>query len=144
MTGQQEVEDENMMENYLKEESLKPKTKTTVLSKTEPELLNADMFYVEKSGYIEEAFNTSIDMVAVQPFNTSNDELKETTESLLEKIGVTWNCKMCGQKSGVKQTLKKHIESKHTTGGYHPCKVCGKILRFSNSINTHMSKYRTK
>ena len=50
LAGQQQVEEENMMENNFKEESPKSEPRTTVFTKTEPELLNADMFSVKKSG----------------------------------------------------------------------------------------------
>ena len=142
------MEEKNLLETYFKEESPKmknkPKLRQIVLSETEPELLNVDKFPVQSFADFPEAFNTSIDTVDVQVINTNNEELNKTTESLLEEIGDTWNCRVCGQTNVKNQTLQRHIKSKHTTGTYHPCKVCGKIFRSSNSINTHMSKLHPK
>ena len=148
LTGQQTKEEENLEETYTKHEStklkVKPKPRKIVLPKTEPDHSNVDEYPVQNYEDIQKVFTTSTDMVAVQAINTNNDELNETTESMLEKIGDTWKCKVCGQKSGHHFTLKRHIESKHTTGGSHPCKVCGKIFRSSHSNNTHVSKYHPK
>ena len=148
LTGQHSMEEEKFEETYLKDElpklKVKPKPRKIVLPKTEPEYSNTDVFPAQTFRDITEAFTTITDMVAVQAINTNNDERNETTESFLEKIEDTWNCKICGQKSGHNFTLKRHIETKHTTGGSHPCKVCGKILRSRYSNNTHMSKYHPK
>ena len=148
LTGQQTVEEENLLETYFKEKTpelkVKQKPREVVLPETQPEFSNADIFSVPNFTYIQEAFITSTDMLPVQVITTNNDELHKTTESLLVEIGDTWNCRVCGQKSVKKQTLQRHIESKHTTGTSHPCKVCGKIFRSSNSFNTHMSKLHKK
>jgi branched-chain amino acid transport system substrate-binding protein len=105
----------------------------------------AVLTFVKELGEFQEIFNTTTDMVSVeQPINTNNYKLKETVKSLIEKVGVYWNCKMCGQKSAHKVAIKRHIESKHTTGGSHPCKVCGKIFKYSNSKNSHMSTLHAK
>ena len=143
LTGQQSMEEENMKETYFKEETQKlkvnPKLRNNLLPKPEPK---PNVIPAENIVDTPEAFNTSTDMVAVeQVINTNNYELNEAVESLLEKIGEAWNCKMCGQKSGHKVTLKRHIESKHTTGGSHPCKVCGKIFRSSTLLKNHISRY---
>ena len=144
LTGQQSVQEGNMKETNFKDETtklkVKPNPRDIPIPKAEPELSNT--YSVQHFGEEQEDFNTTTDMVSVgQAINTNNYELDETVKSMLGKVGDTWNCSICGQKSGFKVAIKRHIESKHTTGGSHPCKVCGKIFRSSNSINTHMSKY---
>ena len=149
LTGQESMEGEIKNEIHIKEEPRKLKVKSKpreiVLPKTKlgaPAGLSlGGVFPAKNFADIQEAFNTSSEVVAVeQAINTNNEEINQTVENLLERVGDTWNCKMCGQKSGHKVTLKRHIESKHTTGGSHPCKVCGKIFRSSNSTNAHMSR----
>ena len=145
LTGQQPMEEEKLKEVYTKEETSKLKVKSKprqiLMPTAEPPISNEDVFPFQNFGEIEESYNNiTTDIVAVeQAISTNNDELNETVESLLEKVGDAWACKMCGQKAVHKTNLKRHIESKHTTGGSHTCKVCGKIFRSSNAINTHMS-----
>ena len=149
LTGQQPMEEDKPKNTHIKEETpqlkIKHNTRDKVLLKTDPELSNADVYPVQNLGEFQEAINSSTDMLSVGlGNNTNNDELNETVKSLLERVGDAWNCKMCGQKSGFKVSIKRHIESKHTTGGSFPCKLCGKIFRSSNSISTHLSKSHPK
>ena len=82
-------------------------------------------------------------IVSSQVNIVNNDDLKETIESMIEKVEDIWACKICGHRSNHGPNIKRHIESKHTTGVSHPCYVCGKILKSTHSFNTHMSKLHT-
>ena len=146
LAGQHCLEEDNINETNCREETLKlkvePNPRDMVLPKMEAMFSEAD---VQDVGKFEKAFNSSIDMMAVEhPINTNNHNLKETVKSLLTQVGDTWSCTICGQKSTYKIAIKRHIASRHTTGGYHPCKLCGKIFRFKHSINTHMFKSHPK
>ena len=147
LTGQQTKEDENIKEMCFTEEEQTPRVKV----KPRELLIPKEEIYIEQVQDQADLVNTniietSILAVAVQEtiVNVNNDELNATIENLLEKVGNIYNCKMCGQQSGHKATLKRHIESMHTTGGSHPCKVCGKIFRSSNPLNLHMSRKHNK
>ena len=144
LTGQQQNEEE-IVQSYHEEENLKlklkPKPREILWPKTKSDVLNDDNVFHDQNfaGSLETYNISSTDIVPVgQAITTNNDELNKTIDSFLEKIGDIWSCKMCGQKSGKKMNLKRHIESMHTTGGSHQCKICGKIFRSSNAINTHM------
>ena len=146
LPNMQQVEENKIKKTYVNDNTpmLKttPKSRKLAFTKEEP--------YFEQDTENQTNFvntthaETSIAAIEDDSMNIKDDELISTIENLCEKIGDKWNCKMCGQQAVQKITLKRHIESKHTEGGSHPCKVCGKIFRSSNSINTHMSKFHPK
>ena len=45
-------------------------------------------------------------------------------------------CKVCG-KEGMKNTIKKHIESNHVEGVFVPCSLCEKTFRSRDSLRVH-------
>lgn len=150
LTGQQSMENENSQTTFINKEmsklNVKPKIVKKVMSKKESPFSDEDLNHVKN--ICESPKNLqyiSTDIVAMEKtISTNNYELNETVDSLLEKIGDTWNCRMCGKQSGHKMNLKRHIESKHTTGGSHACRECGKIFRSSSVLNNHVSMNHRK
>ena len=74
-------------------------------------------------------------------------QLDEQIQSLIEKsqslmlnnqnkIFKAHVCKVCG-KEGMKNDIKKHIESNHVEGVFLPCKLCEKTFRARNSLRIH-------
>jgi len=82
-------------------------------------------------------YNNGVVVVGDMQVNVTNDELHDTIESMLEKVDGLWTCKMCGQTSGHKATLKRHVECRHTVGSSHPCRFCDKIFRSTNALDVH-------
>ena len=71
------------------------------------------------------------------------EDLDGTMESVMEKqADGMWRCNLCGKipPSGKKNDLRKHVESRHTSGISHPCNKCGKTYRLKRSLNEHISK----
>ena len=146
LTGQQPIEDlrGHVEDNAANNESpLKPQKLWS--PKKEIKLSKADAKFSLNTSENKHEFSNFEFSGQVVPVQDSvsvanNDELNNRIESLLEKIDGNWKCMMCDQKSTHKVTLKRHIESKHTTGGSHHCQVCGKIFRSSHTLNCHMSR----
>merc|ERR1712240_970817 len=94
--------------------------------KTTDRIVSIEMYDegVSKDFLLDGQNDTSNDVglipVEDMQFNVTNNELNDTIETMLEKVEGVWNCKMCGKSSGHKVTLKRHIESQHTTGSSHP------------------------
>ena len=77
--------------------------------------------------------------------NIGLEILDEKIESMLEKQGNLWTCKVCGKSTEGKTDLKNHIEGIHITGMQHPCSTCGKTYRSRNSLKKHISlNHKTK
>ena len=53
-----------------------------------------------------------------------------TLNSIMTKVGDSWNCTVCGKISSTKPNLKKHVESMHTDGFEHACPRYEKIFRY--------------
>ena len=138
LTGQETKDDgkSDMLSEEAPTLMLKPKSVKIVQKKETGNIAPYDN-NVQKH---EDFYTYDTDIVAVEEsvISVNNDDIKEKIESMIEKIGDTWVCKMCGQKNGHGSNIRRHIESKHTTGGSHPCKVCGKIFRSACSIKNHM------
>ena len=142
LTGQQPKEDVNFKEIKFKESKTKLMSALNFFSpKKEPSSAQENENPHKNMNEDIHSFDSFVSTgrtVAVLQFD-NNDEINATIGSLLEKIDGTYNCKICDQKSTHKATLKRHIESKHTQGGFHPCQVCGKIFRSSHCLKIHMS-----
>ena len=67
--------------------------------------------------------------------------LMEKSQTLIKissqnKIFKAHLCKVCG-KEGMKNDIKKHIESKHVEGICVPCNHCEKTFRSRDSLRIH-------
>ena len=86
--------------------------------------------------------DTKIELVENLTIST-NDELDEKLNSMLEKVDGIWTCTVCGKTDPTqnnKACLKRHIEGKHIGGLSHPCNSCGKTFRSKNSLQWHNSQ----
>ena len=115
---------------------VKPKSAKLVKPKEETGHIALYDNHVQNHEY--DISDTDLAALGESVVSVNNDAIKEKIESMIEKIGDMWGCKMCGQKNSHGTNIRRHIESKHTTGGSHPCKVCGKIFRSRSSIKNHM------
>ena len=139
LTGQEPKENVGVQDNIVTEETPEPRANSIPRHMLMPKVERS--FEQSKSFInINNAESRDVETRDIAVINVSNDDLNSTIESLIEKTGDSWNCKMCGQKATQKITLKRHVESKHTSGGSHPCKVCGKVFRSSHSLCKHMPK----
>jgi predicted RNA-binding Zn-ribbon protein involved in translation (DUF1610 family) len=70
----------------------------------------------------------------------NSNDLQSHINSMIEKIGPgEFKCTVCGKTNTHRATMRRHIET-HIEGVSHPCPLCGKINRSSNSLNVHISK----
>ena len=132
LTGHQSQENDALDKDEVKQMKTTPTLRDAIIPSGDDQLSLTDAFPTKN--------NTEIMKLESSEINTNNSGINKTIEGMLEKTGSTYNCIMCDHKSGHKYNMMKHIESKHTTGGEHPCKVCGKIFRFSNALLCHMTK----
>ena len=73
-------------------------------------------------------------------FRDDNTELDQQINSIMERIDGSWTCKACGKRDGLKQNIRKHVESVHIEGFSHTCKFCGKDFRSKNALQVHVSR----
>jgi len=93
------------------------------------EVLNEDL----------EGLDSSMD--ANESIAATNEEWREKVESLIEKDGDLWHCKVCGklaEDSKARWTLKTHVETHLDL--QHPCKFCDKTCSTTKILSNHMYK----
>jgi len=71
--------------------------------------------------------------------NVSKPSESIETHDMYEKVDNLWQCKVCQKTANQKCGIKRHIES-HIEGVLHPCKICGKSYKTSNSLLVHKSR----
>ena len=92
-----------------------------------------------------DTFKKSDNAVAI-PENFSGDfkELDEKVNSLMEKsensIPTRYTCKLCG-KEGMRNDIRKHIESNHLEGVSIPCNLCERTFRSRQTLREHKLKH---
>ena len=59
------------------------------------------------------------------------------TESYSEDGTKEYNCKICGQKFGMRSNMKTHLENVHLSGGQVQCGICQKQFKNKESLKTH-------
>ena len=69
------------------------------------------------------------------------DDVLQMRETMFEKVGKLWMCKVCKFSSVQACNLREHVE-KHIEGVEYPCNLCGKIMRSSKSLRNHYSMKR--
>lgn len=67
------------------------------------------------------------------------NEIIQMRETMFEKLGGLWACKVCHFSSKDRSHLREHVE-KHIEGVEYSCNMCGKILRSSKSLRSHYHK----
>jgi len=86
-----------------------------------------------KSLVLAERLAESVNTV-YQDFDAKNDE------SIMEKIGIVWKCKLCGKEDKYKSNIRDHVEVNHTDTTSYPCSHCGKDFKSRNSLSKHVSR----
>ena len=89
-----------------------------------------------------DATDFALDVNADYDFDADYD-FESTINSMMEKVGVMWHCKVCGKEytSKNKSHLRSHVEWNHTTGFTHNCNICQKTWSTKRSLEVHNSKY---
>merc|ERR1712129_283578 len=66
-------------------------------------------------------------------------DLIATTQSMMEKVGKNWTCKVCGKTTGNHSGhMRDHVEY-HIEGLQIMCNICGHSNRSSCALRTHIS-----
>jgi len=68
----------------------------------------------------------------------SESGLLAATQSLMDKVGKIWTCRVCGKTSSHTSHMRGHVEI-HIDGLQIKCKICGKPCKCSASLRTHIS-----
>ena len=73
-------------------------------------------------------------------FKDGNEELDNKIRSMMDRIDGVWTCTICGKVDKLNRSynIKKHIDSMHIEGGFHPCSICGKECSSRNGLQSHV------
>ena len=89
-----------------------------------------------------DATDFALDVNTDYDFDADYD-FESTINSMMEKVGIMWHCKVCGKEyiPKNKSILRRHVELNHTTGFTHTCTICQKICSTKNALGCHKRKY---
>ena len=72
--------------------------------------------------------------------NTTDDNLTEQLDTIIESQGSALTCKVCHKPSKKRQDARRHAET-HIQGVSHPCNICGKLYRSTSSLKMHQHRH---
>ena len=132
-------------EEKVKEENLKPRIFNQNTQKQYQPKQTGSNDQRPRNEIESDIFKKSDNVVAIpEQFSGDFAELDEKVNSMMEKsensIPTRYTCKMCG-KEGMRNDIRKHIESNHLEGVCIPCNFCEKTFRSRKLLREHKLKY---
>ena len=124
-------------------EFAKRKYKTSFKTEKYPTstISNQDIEIADNGAQIQERYQQTLVPTEMTPKPKVHiaSEIIQMRETMFEKLGGLWTCKVCNFSSKDRSHLREHVE-KHIEGVEYPCNLCGKILRSSKSLRSHYHK----
>ena len=124
-------------------EFAKRKYKTSFKTEKYPKssISNQEIEIADNGAQIEERYQQTLVPTEMTPKPKVHiaSEIIQMRETMFEKLGGLWTCKVCNFSSKDRSHLREHVE-KHIEGVEYPCNLCGKILRSSKSLRSHYHK----